>query len=54
MEQLIHIMVGDFQRILVYGQRGFQTEQNVPENTKMMYEKLVQAGFTKQMIPADT
>ena len=53
MKQLIHIMVGDFQRILVYGQLGFQVEQNVPNKVKEAYEDLVQTGFTKQMIPAD-
>lgn len=53
LEQLIHIMVGDFQRILVYSQRGFQVEQSVPVKLVEKYQFLVKAEFIKYVIPAD-
>jgi uncharacterized SAM-binding protein YcdF (DUF218 family) len=49
-EDVIHIMVGDFQRILVYGERGWQTPQEVPDEALRAYERLVGAGFTRHLI----
>jgi uncharacterized SAM-binding protein YcdF (DUF218 family) len=49
-EDVIHIMVGDFQRILVYGERGWQTPQEVPDEARQAWERLVAAGFTRRLI----
>ena len=46
---IIHIMVGDFQRIMVYPQLGFQTEQFIPAEVMKAYHQLIQAGFTKYL-----
>jgi hypothetical protein len=42
-------MVGDFQRIMVYPQMGFQTEQFIPAEVRKAYHQLIQAGFTKYL-----
>ncbi|HEY59350.1 MAG TPA: YdcF family protein [Anaerolineae bacterium] len=51
MEDVIHIMVGDFQRILVYPLKGFQTPQEVPERAQEAYKALVKRGFTEHLLP---
>lgn len=45
-----NMMVGDFQRILVYPEKGYQLPQEVPEDVMKAYEYLVSRGFTEQMI----
>jgi uncharacterized SAM-binding protein YcdF (DUF218 family) len=51
-EDVVHIMVGDLQRILLYPARGFQIEQVVPESVRAAYERLVALGYTRHMINA--
>ena len=53
MEEMINIMVGDFQRILIYPQKGFQTTQPVTEDSLMSFQSLVQFGFSKHLIKND-
>ena len=53
MEEMINIMVGDFQRILIYPQKGFQTTQPVTKDSLMSFMSLVQHGFTKHLIKND-
>jgi len=50
MERVIHIMVGDLQRIRVYPSKGFQVPQEIPDDVWQAYELLVAAGFTSHMI----
>ncbi|RYF86235.1 MAG: YdcF family protein [Chitinophagaceae bacterium] len=50
MEKVIEIMVGDLQRIRLYAEKGFQVSQEIPEHVWEAYEKLVAAGFDKQMV----
>lgn len=50
LESVIHIMVGDFQRILVYGKRGWQAPQEVPDGVRRAWERLVAAGYTRHLI----
>jgi uncharacterized SAM-binding protein YcdF (DUF218 family) len=45
-ERLIHIMVGDLQRMRTYAERGFQIAQDVPADVWRAYEELVSLGFT--------
>jgi uncharacterized SAM-binding protein YcdF (DUF218 family) len=50
MERVIHIMVGDLQRIRLYPERGFQIEQEIPAPVWDAYERLVALGFTENLI----
>ena len=45
-----NMMVGDFQRILIYPEKGYQLPQEVPEEVMASYSYLVSQGFTEQMI----
>lgn len=51
LEKVIHIMVGDLQRIKFYPEKGFQVYQEIPPNVWQAYEQLVAAGFNKHLIP---
>jgi uncharacterized SAM-binding protein YcdF (DUF218 family) len=46
----INIMVGDLQRIDLYGKNGFQIPQDIPENVMGAYKRLVRNGFDRQLI----
>ena len=50
LEQVIHIMVGDLQRIRAYGKNGFQIPQDIPAEVRRAYERLVKLGFTGHLI----
>lgn len=44
------IMVGDLQRIYLYGKNGFQIKQEIPEKVWNAYNRLVEMGYTDQLI----
>lgn len=50
LHEFFSIMVGDLQRIDLYGKNGFQTVQEIPDKVWEAYEKLVELGFTEQLI----
>jgi uncharacterized SAM-binding protein YcdF (DUF218 family) len=50
-EQVIHIMLGDLQRIRLYPALGFQVHQPIPEPVWDAFEKLKQQGFTSHLLP---
>jgi uncharacterized SAM-binding protein YcdF (DUF218 family) len=50
-EDVIHIMVGDLQRILLYGDKGWQVPQEVPPHVRDAYQGLVAGGYTRRLIP---
>ncbi len=50
MENMLHIMVGDFQRILVYPQKGFQVEQPIPGLVMAAYLYLVKEGYIHHLL----
>lgn len=50
MEKVIHIMVGDLQRIKLYAEKGFQIPQDIPPTVWQAYEQLVQLGYTHQLV----
>jgi uncharacterized SAM-binding protein YcdF (DUF218 family) len=50
-EDVIHIMVGDLQRLIVYGRKGWSAPQDVPPHVMQAYERLVAAGYTRRLIP---
>ena len=52
-ERIINIMVGDLQRIKLYGEKGFQIPQEIPSYVWEAYEKLVALGYTSHLVPED-
>ena len=50
LEHVIHIMVGDLQRIKFYPQKGFQIYQHIPLKVWDAYERLVALGFDRHLI----
>lgn len=50
LEKVIHILVGDLQRIKDYPEMGFQTFQEIPAEVWEAYEKLVERGYKEHMM----
>lgn len=46
----IHNMVGDLQRIKEYPKKGFQIEQEIPDDVLNAYNFLIDEGYTKSLI----
>jgi uncharacterized SAM-binding protein YcdF (DUF218 family) len=53
-DEIIGIMVGDLQRIRLYPARGFQIEQEIPDDVWAAFEELVGAGFDTHLVGART
>ena len=51
---LIHMIVGDLQRIIVYPRFGFQVSQEIPTDVQIAFEQLVALGFTRELLPGAT
>ena len=49
-DDVIHIMVGDLQRLVVYGRKGWSVPQDVPPGVMEAYERLVEAGYTRRLL----
>jgi uncharacterized SAM-binding protein YcdF (DUF218 family) len=49
-DDVISIMVGDLQRIRLYPERGFQIEQEIPEDVWDAYLELVKAGYDRHLV----
>ncbi len=49
MIDLIQVMVGDFHRIIVYAERGWQAPQPIPDYVMDAFNVLVKSGFTAQL-----
>lgn len=52
-EEVIHIMLGDLQRIKLYPDKGFQIYQEIPAPVWEAYEKLKQKGYTSHLVAED-
>jgi uncharacterized SAM-binding protein YcdF (DUF218 family) len=50
-EDVVNIMVGDLQRILIYPQRGFMIPQEVPAEVLVALDALVEAGYRHHLVP---
>ncbi|HSF13942.1 MAG TPA: YdcF family protein [Vicinamibacteria bacterium] len=50
LEKVVHIMVGDLQRIRIYPEKGFQIPQTIPDEVWDAFERLVALGFTHNLI----
>ena len=51
-EDVIHIMVGDLQRLMVYAAKGWSAAQEIPAEVEEAYAALVAAGYTRRLLPA--
>jgi uncharacterized SAM-binding protein YcdF (DUF218 family) len=49
-DDVISIMVGDLQRIREYPLRGFQIDQDIPDDVWNAYRELVAAGYDKHLV----
>ena len=50
MDYVIQIMVGDFQRIMIYPAKGFQIEQPVTPEALAAYQTLVRLGYDQHLV----
>ena len=50
LDEIIQIMVGDFQRILVYPEKGFQIAQEIPDEANEAFKSLVNHGYTQYLV----
>lgn len=48
-QRILHLMVGDMQRIMVYPERGFQRRQPIPEDVRLAQEALIAQGFDRHL-----
>ena len=51
-DEVISIMVGDLQRILLYPARGFQIHQDIPEDVWAAGQELIRAGYDTRLVSA--
>ena len=49
-EASISVIVGDFQRMELYAQKGWQLPQVIPQETWEAFHKLVALGYDKQLV----
>ena len=49
-DKVINIMLGDLQRLWIYGRRGWSAPQEIPESVLTAYRRLTELGFTRQLI----
>jgi hypothetical protein len=53
-DDVVQIMVGDLQRLIVYGEKGWSARQEIPLEVKAAYEGLVAAGYTRRLLREET
>lgn len=49
-QTVIDVIVGDFQRMEVYAQRGYQIPQFIPPQVRRCFDALVAAGCTSELV----
>ena len=49
-DAVIQHIVGDFQRVKVYGENGFQTPQEIPARVWDAFEQLVALGYDQRLV----
>lgn len=49
-ERVIHLIVGDLQRLWVYADKGFQVPQKIPAQVMDAYYVLVEMGYTDHLV----
>lgn len=53
-EDVIHIMIGDLQRLILYAQRGWSAPQQIPAEVMEAYERLIKAGYRGRLIEGES
>lgn len=51
--KVIHIMMGDLQRVWIYARRGWSAPQKITAEVRAAYEHLKREGFTSHLLPED-
>lgn len=46
---LIHVLAGEFQRMLLYAEKGWQSPQPIPDKARIAFNILIDAGYTGQL-----
>ena len=49
-DEVIQHIVGDFQRVKVYGEIGFQAPQEIPAEAWRAFERLVELGYDRRLV----
>ena len=49
-ERIIHLIVGDLQRIRLYAAKGFQVQQDIPPHVWSAFERLVELGYDQHLV----
>jgi uncharacterized SAM-binding protein YcdF (DUF218 family) len=49
-DDVIHIMVGDLQRLILYADNGWAAREDVPSEVMDAYRGLVSAGYTRRLL----
>jgi uncharacterized SAM-binding protein YcdF (DUF218 family) len=52
-DDVIHIMLGDLQRLSLYAEQGWSAPQEIPAEVMAAYDRLVAAGYTRRLIPSE-
>ena len=51
MKAEIELMAGDFQRLRIYAEKGFQLPVQIPDDAETAWEQLVRAGYDRYILP---
>lgn len=49
-KMVIDMIVGDLQRLIVYPEMGFAVEQEIPDNIRAAFRRLVRSGFDSRLL----
>jgi uncharacterized SAM-binding protein YcdF (DUF218 family) len=49
-EKVVNIMMGDLQRLRIYGKRKWSAPQELPQEVATAYHRLVELGFTRHLL----
>ena len=49
-EKVVNIMVGDLQRVQIYGERGDQEHQDIPTHVMEAFHVLVSRGYDRHLL----
>ncbi|MDZ4801899.1 MAG: YdcF family protein [Bryobacteraceae bacterium] len=52
-DKILHILMGDLQRLWVYGQRGWSAPQEIPDEVRQAYRYLKAEGWTKHLLAGE-
>jgi len=52
-DKIVNIMMGDLQRLWIYGKKKWSAPQEFPEHVMAAYHRLVELGFTRHLLPEE-